>query len=380
MLIQQQTQAPSTNQTVTGSNWAGVAQIAVATANAGSSATANRNVAWAPAANSAHVAQVGQWNSGVSSASSINWESTLQWIQQFQNAGTSTGQDEEAVNLLATLQSAVTLSVTWQAQNTNLNDLLVPAGSRATNPSVSQSNIDSSTTNSVNVDQTQQWISQFQNGESDLEGSLAGNESATTQSNLEGMTASQLTLVNRAGWLGVEPPVASDGPLATGTVLVETSTVTSAPLQWISGLPGLGTVRAHQTRIVSHWHLRIPPANLPSPGGTAARECTTGCDGATPQGAVAAQNQIFSAPATDSTGTRKPAARHHHADSADSAASSAPGQYHLPLGGFGKVAPGSAPPSGGSGSLACLARSYKLWRPPLSSGRICPHRRLGRRW
>ena len=361
VVIQQQKQSPSTTQSASASNWAGGEQIAVATADAGSNATANRNIVSAPAGNSAHVDQVGQWNGGTSSATSVNWESTIQWIQQFENAGTATAQDEEAVNITSLSQSAISLSLTWQAQVTNLNDLLVPAGSRATNPSVSQSNVDSATTSSLNDDQTQQWISQFQNGEADLEGSLASNQSMTTQSDLEGMTASQLTTVNRAAWLGVEPP--ADGPFTGGS---EPPSQVTASIQLISSLPQAGIFSLHgrvgKNRIVRM--SRLPALSL---GTRAAHHSATGSGEAASQ-AVAAwaaphsgtDGEVLGADSmTHASGGQTSGSHHRHEDSASSAPS---GTNNLPGSSLGTGTSGSAPSSGG-GPVAIFDRTYKFATP-----------------
>ena len=371
VLIQQQTASPTTDQAATdqaptgqaatdqaisGSNWAGGEQIAVATAKADSSSTLNRNVVWAPAANEAHVAAVSQGISGTSTATSVNWESTLQWIQQFENAGTATAQDQEAVNLAAVTQSAISLALTWQAQVTNTNDLLVPAGSRATNPSVSQSAIDSSSATSVNSDQTQQWISQFQNGQSDREGSLAGNDAATAQSNVEGMTASQIDLANRARWLGVEPPAPSpEGPAPLEVVAAQT--VAPTPTKLINGrLRGLHT--SVQRTAVRSWHVTIlRVASSPAGPATVAGSCSTACGGAAPQALAGAV--LGAAFTTNVSGASRHATRHPHPAGA---ASSPPGQNHLPNSAFGAGPSGQAP-SSGSSSVAFFTRADKLATP-----------------
>ena len=365
VVIQQQTQSPTTTQSVSASNWAGGEQIAVATADAGSNATANRNIVSAPAGNSAHVDQVGQWNGGTSSATSVNWESTIQWIQQFENAGTATAQDEEAVNITSLSQSAISLSLTWQAQVTNLNDLLVPAGSRATNPSVSQSNVDSATTNSVNDDQTQQWVSQFQNGEADLEGSLASNQSMTTQSDLEGMTASQLTTVNRAAWLGVEPP--ADGPFTGGS---EPPSQVTASIQLISALPQAGISSLHGISLLhglAGKSRTVRMSRLPalSVGARAAHHSTTDSGDAASQAAWAApqsgtDGELLGADSTTHpSGGQTSGSHHRHEDSASSAPS---GTNNLPGSSLGTGTSGSAPSSGG-GPVAIFDRTYKFATP-----------------
>ena len=361
VVIQQQTQSPSTTQTASGANWAGGEQIAVATADAGSNATANRNIVSAPAGNTAHVDQIGQWNGGLSSATSANWESTTQWIQQFENAGTATAQDEEAVNITSLSQSAISLSLTWQAQVTNLNDLLVPAGSRATNPSVSQSNVDSATTSSLNDDQTQQWISQFQNGEADLEGSLASNQSLTTQSGLEGMTSSQLTTVNRAAWLGVEPTAPpAEGPF-NGAPAPDQLT---ASIQLISSMPraGIFSLRGPAGK---NRHVRMSRLPALSLAVAAADHGTTGSGNAALQANWAAPQaatggEVLGADSTTHpSGAQTHQGHHRHEDSVSSAPT---GTNDLPGSSLGTGTSGSAPSSGG-GPVAIFDRTYKFATP-----------------
>lgn len=358
VVVQQQTQSATVSQTVSAGNWATGGQLAVATADAGSADTVNRSVGWAPGGNSAHLDDVAQWNGGASSATAINWESSVQWIQQFVSAGQATTQEADAANSLVTIQSAVALATTWQAQLSNLNDVLVPTGSRATNPSLSQSNVATASAVAANVDGTQQWISQFQSGESDDEGSLAVNEATTTQSGLEGMTAQQLDLVNRSGWRGVEPPPAAPPVPApatappVGTDVVEQDVVVMAPAELVTTLPPAPRPRLHRL----HPRAEISIVTAAAPGESAAHAtCVADCAPAVPDADGETAAQVVRLSATRVAPLDRP---RHHAE-----ASTAPsGKNTMPDGGFGSGSSGSAPPSG-SGPVAFATRAYTFATP-----------------
>lgn len=359
VVVQQQTQSATVSQTASAGNWAAGGQLALATADAGSADTVNRTVGWAPEGNSARLDDVAQWNGGTSTATAINWESSVQWIQQFLNAGQATTQEADAVNSLITVQSAVALATTWQAQLANLNDVLVPAGSRATNPSLSQSNVATASALAANLDGTQQWISQVQSGESDYEGSLAVNEATTTQSGLEGMTAQQLDLVNRAGWRGVEPPPASPTPAPAPPppvydVVVEQAVVVAAPPTLVVTLPPAPRARPHRLRPRAD----VSIVTAAAPGERPAHAtCVADCVPAVPDadGEPAAQVVRPSRPTTREVQQDRPR-RHAEASTAPS------GGNTLPDGGFGSGSSGSAPSSGG-GPVAFATRAYKLATP-----------------
>lgn len=361
VVVQQQTQSATVSQTVSAGNWAAGGQLAVATADAGSVDTVNRSVGWAPDSNSARLDDVAQWNGGTSGATAINWESSVQWIQQFVHAGQATTQEADAVNSLITIQSAVALATTWQAQLANLNDVLVPAGSRATNPSLSQSNVATATALAANVDGTQQWISQFQSGESDYEGSLAVNEATTTQSGLEGITAQQLDLVNTAGWRGVEPPPPPVGPPAPAPaaappvyndVVVEQSVVVMAPAELVTTLPSAPRAKPHRLRP----RAGVSIVTAAAPGERAAHPtCVADCAPAVPDADWETAAQVVRLTATHAAKQDRP---RHHAE-----ASTAPsGKNNMPDGGFGSGSSGSAPPSG-SGPVAFATRAYRFATP-----------------
>ncbi len=231
------------------------------------------------------------------------------------------------------------------------------------NPSVSQSNVDSATTSAVNDDQTQQWISQYQNGEADLEGSLASNQSLTTQSGLEGMTSSQLTTVNRAAWLGVEPTAPpAEGPF-NGAPAPDQLT---ASIQLISSLPldGISSLHRPSRRDLSVRRSRLPALSL---GVEAAHRSTstTGSGDAALQAAWAAPQaatggEVLGADSTTHpSGAQTHQGHHRHEDSVSSAPT---GTNDLPGSSLGTGTSGSAPSSGG-GPVAIFDRTYKFATP-----------------
>lgn len=356
--IQQATTADGTEQSLTATNWAGVQQTAVAYAEADSAGTANVNLAWAPRPNHAAVGDVAQWNGAASSALSVNWAGTLQWIQQFQTAGTATGQQMIAVNLLVDQQSAFSLALAAQLQVVNLNELAVPAGSRATNPSITQSNIDTASAGSISVDETQQWISQTQSGMNQFELSQAGNQSWTTQSNNEQVTGAQLQLSNVAGWLGIEPgpaPASAPAPVVEAPRQFTPSLVTQpvvepdpAPLH---GAPpwrtwpavAAGVPRPHGHHIASF----APPAGRRPVIASRPGRLAVLAEHSRPT--VSHRHLRHSKPAAPRRVTR-------------GGASLPPGGNPVPPGAAGLGSSGSAP-SQGSGPVGSLTRSSKLAAP-----------------
>ena len=328
--VQRQTSSPTTTQSQTSTEWVGNDQTANAEAVASATDTGNTNVAWAPFANSAFVGAVIQHNDATSSAFSYNDGAATQWTQQFQNAGTATTQDEQAYNLLWNVQNALSVSVASQGGVVNLNHLLVPAGSRATNPSITQRNLVSSQANSVNVASTWQTISQTQNGLFASEAAFALNQASTDQTTVETMTSYQANDVHRAGWLGVEPPLPPGNGAGGG------------------GGGGGGSFAAaggYGSAIV--WTYR---AGLTSGGGLHSRAAkTTGhatswCSSAGCHGPAGGGDAPFLPPSTGSPGTGSPA----YGETVDAGSASG----HATLGATGDAGSGS-----GSGSSAPLGIS-----------------------
>jgi hypothetical protein len=216
--IQQQQGAAGTSQAMSSTQQVVSFQSAIAVALAGSTKTVNSNRVWAPDPSSGRVGGVLQRNSASADATSVDWAGALQWSQQFQVAGQATTQSEQAFNVLWSSQDARATAIAWQSNAANVNDVLVPAGSHATSPSLAQQNLDTASSTAINYSQTEQWISQTQNGESDDESSYAYNLAYTDQSDDESVTAAQIDVVNRSGWLGIEPVGDGAAPL---TIVVE---------------------------------------------------------------------------------------------------------------------------------------------------------------
>jgi hypothetical protein len=361
--IQRQTGSPTTEQTMSAKQWTGNDQVAVAVAQSVQTDVGNANVAWAPHANSAAVGAVEQRNSGMSTSISWNTASALQWIQQFQYAGSASQQNEQAVNVLWNLQSAISYSLVAQAGLLNINDLLVPAGSRATNPTVSQRNIATSTTISLNDEQTQQWISQTQYGASDNELSVASNLSVTIQTDAESMVASQRNLVNRAAWLGIEPPAPPGGggggggggvggttsiagASSSASVVVSASVAVNVPGAAF-GSPGKASSKRKPT-VHAPLLPQLPlcvPGDLPQPGTQAA-------------GGVSYLAAPSGRPETNSSSTSRPAkVKRAHGSSELPPAGPSPPDGLLDLG-----PPGSAPSLGG-GLLGFVVEVYRFAAP-----------------
>jgi hypothetical protein len=217
--IQRQSGGQGMSQTMSSTQQTSSAQTALASAVAASIWTTNVSRAWGPR-NAASTGPVFQLNRAAADATSIDWAGALQWSQQFQDAGQATSQSELALNALSNAQAAVAVSVAAQTNARNEGDVLVPAGSRGANPSLAQQNLVSATSTSINVSSTEQWISQTQNGEAADESSYAFNIAVVDQSDDESVTAAQVDVTNRAGWLGLEP---SGEGAARLTIVLETS-------------------------------------------------------------------------------------------------------------------------------------------------------------
>jgi hypothetical protein len=87
-----------------------------------------------------------------------------------------------------------------------VNDLLVPAGSRATNPSIRQRNFATTTTWAGDYNVLDSSIFQVQDGDVDIELATAIQQASSTQEAVVYSPAEQINLLNKAHWLGVEPP------------------------------------------------------------------------------------------------------------------------------------------------------------------------------
>jgi hypothetical protein len=104
------------------------------------------------------------------------------WIGQYQTAGSSSLQEADATQVLASEQTALVAAVAAQSDVANVNDLLVPAGSRATNPSLRQRNVVTTTSTGGDYSVIDASIFQVQDGDVDIELASAVQQASATQS------------------------------------------------------------------------------------------------------------------------------------------------------------------------------------------------------
>ena len=205
-IVQEQVGNGTTDQAATAQQWLLNSQLAVAATQTAQTRARNINKVEAPSPKHAAVAAVQQSNGAHGSASvSVDTE-VAQWIGQFQNAGASDSQEAVAEQLHINQQDGVSFSQVAQSGTTNLNNLDVPAGSRATNPSVGQRNEATVTTTAADSSSIDGWIHQAQGGVADIEQAAARQEGIVNQSNSASAPATQSELLNAAAWNGVEPP------------------------------------------------------------------------------------------------------------------------------------------------------------------------------
>ena len=203
---QQQAGAPTGDQWAEGDQWVGSAQVAEVGALAAQSGARNVNIVWAPRPNQALIGAVDQENATMVSASAELAAHVGAWIGQYQTAGSSSLQEADAIQILASEQTALVVAVASQSEVANVNDLLVPAGSRATNPSIRQRNIATTTSTAGDYNVLDASILQVQDGDVDIELATAIQQASSTQEAVVYSPAEQSNLLNKARWLGVEPP------------------------------------------------------------------------------------------------------------------------------------------------------------------------------
>jgi hypothetical protein len=186
-------------------------QTAEAAAQAVQTAPQNLDFVVAPAPNQAAVGGVEQTNAGMATAGTELDTFVWQEIDQGQLVGDSTEQEADAAQAQANAQSGLVAATVAQTRTTNLNDLVVPAGSRATNPTVRQQNLAATGVTATDTSELDALITQGQGGSGLAELASAAQQATVRQSALAYSPASQSDLLNRAAWAGIEPP-ADDSP------------------------------------------------------------------------------------------------------------------------------------------------------------------------
>ncbi len=205
LVDQQQETDDSVEQWVDAGQAATNAQTAEAVAEAGQTSPQNLNLVAAPSPNAAAVAGVEQTNAGAARAAAALDATIGQEIDQNQLVGGSTAQEADAAQVHANAQDGLAAATVGQTRTTNLNDVTVPAGSRATNPSVRQQNLASASASATDTSEIDAWIVQGQGGSGLVELTIASQQGSVRQSAATYSPASQSDLLNRAAWAGIEP-------------------------------------------------------------------------------------------------------------------------------------------------------------------------------
>jgi hypothetical protein len=224
-LIQGQDGAPDTYQWVGAQQTTTNDQQIAAGAQAIQDSAGNWNIVSAPAPNHAAVAAVEQANTAVTTAAANAVATLYQGLAQFEDASAGGVELTDLSQLIDSYQYSLVASTVTQTRTRNVDYLLVPAGSRATNPTVRQRNDVIASATGWNMGDLSSTSFQYQGGAADLEVTSGAQEIHLSQSGTAYAPASQSNLLNYATWRGVEPPLpGGDGGDQGG----DTQPVTSA--------------------------------------------------------------------------------------------------------------------------------------------------------
>jgi hypothetical protein len=359
--VQHQTGNDTTEQSATtGQVFAG-SQSGLAAALAGQTDARNMVFVSGPSPNG-RVSSVEQRNSALTTATAVVSATLEQSIAQYQSAGTSLEQAADATQMLDSAQTAHTAAVVGQTSTWNLAEIVVPAASQATNPALRQQNLVSATVSTNDSSDVVQRIIQSQDGIADIEVASASQDGAVGQQALAIAPAQQRRLLNRSGWLGIEPTVAPSAPPAAAAPpeLPSPPAATAAA----SALPGGTTVSLItggllSARIAPSAPLKVPWQRQPPSLGTP----TLGGPGhaATVSAVTAIESGV-------SSGTELQSAL-ASAKSGTPGGTSSPRQDGGNRGGDAGVvlllSPGAASPAphGGAGAFGLAGRAFKLVAP-----------------
>ena len=212
-LIQGQDGTEGTDQTY---QWVGAQQTASniqdveSGAQAAQSNSGNANLVSGGRANHAAVAAVEQSNSATASAQAVAAAWIDQELAQFQDAF---GAGVEIISMFqqtSSNQSAFVAAVVAQLHTENINNLLVPAGSRATNPTVRQRNITGAQVSSTSIGDLTSVSFQYQGGVADIEVTDGLQQISLNQTAAAYAPAQEMNDRNYAEWRGVEPPMGGE--------------------------------------------------------------------------------------------------------------------------------------------------------------------------
>ena len=243
-IVQQQTGNAPGGQTEAAAQQLSSSQSVAAAAVAAQTDPVNADIVVARGQNGARVGAVEQTNRAAATATAAATADLAQWVGQYQIAGDSLLQEADALQLLDSEQTADAAAVVTQDSTTNLSFVVVPAGSRATNPSLRQRNVVFTIATATDTSHASQSIVQAQGGGPGIELAAAGQSLAVDQTAIAYSPAQQDGLLNLSGWRGVEPSSSESGTETAPTLLPPASApsptlIVSTPhlgLVW----PGLG--------------------------------------------------------------------------------------------------------------------------------------------
>ena len=273
--------------------WIGAQQTAVNTQNVSAQSQAfqkgasNMNFVSAPSLHQAAIGAIEQLNRATTSASALSASWLTQQLAQFQDGFDNGTESAAAIQEISNSQSNNVFANVFQTLTRNLDNLLVPAGSRATNPTLRQRNVASSTASAENWSDLTSVDFQYQGGTgAPVEDTSAIQQITVVQNGVSPASpVSQNNLLNQAGWLGIEPPPppappsgGDQGGGSTGGGGTTSSTTVVATTTYYSTFGGRRVVHQTSTRHTTHNHVQItqhvvtapylPPA-LSNAGGVA---------------------------------------------------------------------------------------------------------------
>ena len=234
----------------------------------------NANLVSAPHPNQAAVSSVEQTNSATTSAAATAVATLVQQVAQFEDATSAGVELIDITQQISINQFAMVASVVQQLRTRNVDNLVVPAGSRATNPTVRQRNIVDTTTKIEDTGDLTQVAFQYQGGAVAIELTSAIQQIDFSQSGLGYAPAGQADTTNYAGWLGVEPPLPpSDGGDDGQPGTTSGTTSNSGPVA------GLSPATNGLSRVNAPFHPQTSEPVLHTTGTTKKHHATSGGSG-----------------------------------------------------------------------------------------------------
>jgi hypothetical protein len=173
----------------------------------------NENLVSAPDPNQATVDWIEQGNSAQVNATVSAAANLVQQLAQFEDAFGPGVELIDLTQVIGSIQTALVQSVVAQTRTQNADDIVVPKASRATNPTLRQENVVTTTASSENTGNQSSVAFQYQGGVADIELTSGLQTAELGQTASVYAPAQQADLKNSAGWLGIEPPLPVPPPV-----------------------------------------------------------------------------------------------------------------------------------------------------------------------